>query len=159
MLDWIVVQSKPGYEALAAACVQRQGFECYYPVIPGARGRAKALFPRYFFAKTKDLWYPIKNTIGVSSIVVKGDGYPARIDSSVVEDLRESEVNGLIRLPEPPRFMKGQKLRVRDQWHLLARHELLVEGMPDKHRVTVLFRLFGAKQRVSLNVSQVIEVA
>ena len=50
----------------------------------------------------------------------------------VVDELRKEEINGPIRLPKRDFFTRGQKLKVKDPWHILSGYDLEFAGMPTR---------------------------
>jgi transcriptional antiterminator RfaH len=83
-MHWYLVHSKPRQERLALENLERQGYQCYLPVLPTEKMRRgsltiadEALFPRYLFIRLgNDLsdkgWGPIRYTTGVSRLVSFG---------------------------------------------------------------------------------------
>jgi transcription antitermination factor NusG len=145
-LGWAVVQAQPGREVVAVRFSEMQGYECYWPRVR-ERGRTKGLFPRYFFAWIEDRWWPLKSTCGVSSLIVNGEGRPYQLGDDVIDAIKRMEQEGVVVLPkaEGRRFKRGERVVVRDRWHVLGGRELLVEGMKGADRVRVLFSWFGSK--------------
>ena len=80
-LSWYVVHTKVRQEALALTNLNRQGFECYMPMIKLEKIRqrktatvAEPMFPRYLFIRldtsgSGQSWSPIRSTLGVSQLV------------------------------------------------------------------------------------------
>ena len=91
-LSWYVVHTKIRQEALAMTNLNRQGFECYVPMIKMEKMRRhkatlvkEPMFPRYLFIRldtsgSGPSWSPIRSTLGVSQLVRFG-GQPAVVDS------------------------------------------------------------------------------
>lgn len=79
--------------------LERQGFECFLPLIRAEKLRRGALqvvqeplFPRYLFIRLgtgleSQSWSPIRSTTGVSRLVSFGQ-VPAKIDDELVGELR-----------------------------------------------------------------------
>ncbi|MBX9845856.1 MAG: transcriptional activator RfaH [Xanthobacteraceae bacterium] len=160
---WYVVQTQPHAERKASAHLMRQGFEIYLPQYLKRRRHARKietvpapLFPRYLFVLL-DLatqpWRPIRSTVGVSQMVCRGDT-PACVSPGVVEALKTREDNGgFIKLVNPVRFVRGDKIRVLDG--VFSSLNGLYEEMSDAERVTVLLDLLGRKVRVVLDLDSV----
>ena len=120
-LSWYVVHTKIRQEALAMTNLNRQGFECYMPMLKMERIRRhkatlveEPMFPRYLFIRldtsgSGPSWSPIRSTLGVSQLVRFG-GQPAVVDSKLIELLRTREQVGQ---PEPL-FKSGEKVVVAD---------------------------------------------
>jgi transcriptional antiterminator RfaH len=116
---WYVIHSKPRQEHIALTNLERQGFECYLPLIRAEkirRGRAEVifepLFSRYLFIRLDSgdqgkSWLPIRSTLGVSQLVRFG-GEPAKVDESLIQWLKEQEQT----LPTEHLFKPGQRVVV-----------------------------------------------
>ncbi len=112
-LSWYVVHTKIRQEALAMTNLNRQGFECYVPMIKMEKMRRhkatlvkEPMFPRYLFIRldtsgSGPSWSPIRSTLGVSQLVRFG-GQPAVVDSKLIELLRTREQGG-----QPERLFKS----------------------------------------------------
>jgi transcriptional antiterminator RfaH len=120
-LSWYVVHTKLRQEALAMTNLNRQGFECYMPMLKMEKMRRhkatlveEPMFPRYLFIRldtsgSGPSWSPIRSTLGVSQLVRFG-GQPAVVDSKLIELLRTREQVG-----QPERLFKaGEKVVVAD---------------------------------------------
>ena len=120
-LSWYVVHTKIRQEALAMTNLNRQGFECYMPMLKMEKLRRhkatlveEPMFPRYLFIRldtsgSGPSWSPIRSTLGVSQLVRFG-GQPAVVDSKLIELLRTREQVG-----QPERLFKsGEKVVVAD---------------------------------------------
>ena len=68
-------------------------------------------------------------------MLAMSDDRPASVADIVVEELRKKEINGLIRLPKRDFFTRGQKLKVKDPWHILSGYDLEFAGMSTRVRV------------------------
>lgn len=102
-MDWYLIHTKPRQEQVALENLQRQGFECYLPMLGIEKIRQgelvvceEALFPRYLFIRLETgesarSWSPIRSTKGVSRLVTFGVD-PARIDDRLVTALRAREL-------------------------------------------------------------------
>jgi transcriptional antiterminator RfaH len=87
-------------------------------------------------------WWP-----GVVRLVMEGIK-PAVVPDTVVTLLKAREVNGLIELPPPPQFRRGDRVRVLHG--PLAGQVGLFAGMKPRERVAVLLKLLGSSRRVEL---------
>src|SRR5690349_22309924 len=96
-LRWYLIHCKPREEKRALENLERQQFECFYPVRTRERLRegrlyrtCEALFPGYLFIhldRLHDNWYPIRSTRGVSQIV-RFNEYPLPVRDALIEDMR-----------------------------------------------------------------------
>lgn len=95
--NWYLVHCKPREDERALENLERQGFQCYRPMLAveqclGNRKRVadRALFPGYLFIRldrVRDNWALIRSTRGVIQLVRFGD-YPVRVADSVIERIR-----------------------------------------------------------------------
>jgi len=151
-MPWIVGVSKPNQEAVAAANLARQGYQYYYPRIrqakPGKKPIIEPLFKRYMFILIDLQWYVLKNTKGISSLLM-GEGVPRVVSPQVILDIRRREgPDGLIMLEQPPKFRRGQRVKV--EHGPLAGHLALYDGMAAHERCKVLLNMLGALAKVEL---------
>jgi len=156
---WYVVHTHARAEAMAVAHLQRQGFETYCPQYLKRCSHARRItvspapfFPRYIFVAmdvATQRWHAIRSTLGVSYLVggVRG---PTPVTDAVVAELRSSEgEDGFIFCEPPPRFVRGDRVRLRDS--IFSAYAGLFDGMADNNRVAVLLDLLGRKVRVILD--------
>jgi transcriptional antiterminator RfaH len=117
MAFWAVARTEPHREAVAARFLGAQDFETYLPVIqtPPPRGqtirRTAPLFPGYLFILIRLQWYAVKPTFGVRGLIMDGT-VPARLADSVIDEIRQRESGGFVKLPAQSRFRRGQKVRI-----------------------------------------------
>jgi transcriptional antiterminator RfaH len=123
-MHWYLIHTKPRQEQHALENLERQGYECYLPLIPVeklCRGRLAVvdapLFPRYLFIRlgTDDSdksWGPIRSTKGVSKLVRFGN-QPAKADEELIallkshERTRQTTPEPLFKQGEPVRLTEG----------------------------------------------------
>jgi transcriptional antiterminator RfaH len=151
-MPWIVGVSKPNQEALAAENLARQGYDYYYPRIkqqkPGKKAIIEPLFKRYLFILINFQWYPLRNTKGMSSLLM-GEGMPRVVSPQVILEIKHREgPDGLIMLEQPPKFTKGQRVKV--EHGPFAGHFALYDGMSAHERCRVLLNMLGALAKVEL---------
>jgi transcriptional antiterminator RfaH len=160
---WYVVQTRPQAEGKAAAHLNRQGYEIYFPRYLKRRRHARRvemvaapLFPRYMFVAI-DLavhrWRSIQSTIGVSHLVCNGDR-PAEVPGLIIGNLRKGEdERGFVQLRRPPEFRLGDRVRVLDG--VFSACLGLFEGMTDGERIAILLDMLGRKVRVVLDADAI----
>ena len=122
---WYVVHSKPREEQKALENLQKQGFECFLPMMTLeklVRGRVKSvtepLFNRYLFVQTQSQnqnFSVIKSTLGVHRLVSFGP-LPSQVSDTLIETIRSlasllgSEINdsrSLIRSGDEVMLVEG----------------------------------------------------
>ena len=156
MFNWYLVYSKPRQECCSLENLERQGFECFLPLISVEKLRRKVivvlqepLFPRYLFIRLDASqegrsWNPIRSTTGVSRLVIFGQ-VPAKVDDQLVETIRSSVSDASVRQRH---FEPGEIVRINDG--PFAGLEAVYQ-MPDgEARVMVLIDILSKK--VSLSV-------
>ena len=150
MLNWYLIYSKPRLESSALENLERQGFECFLPLIAIEKLRRKALvvvseplFPRYLFIRlgmgdTAKSWAPIRSTKGVSRLVSFGIE-PARVDDGLIELLRTQEASVQT---EPERLFKaGERVRLTEA--PFAGIEGIYQMADGERRVMVLIEILS----------------
>jgi transcriptional antiterminator RfaH len=95
MSNWYLIHTKIRQERVALVNLERQGFECFLPLIRAeklSRGALQivqeALFPRYLFIRLgtgleSQSWAPIRSTLGGNRLVTFGQ-IPAKIDDELI---------------------------------------------------------------------------
>jgi len=121
VMYWYLLFTKPRQEKCALENLERQGYQCYLPILPTERLRQgvltvldEPLFPRYLFIRlgqgsSAKSWGPIRSTRGVSRLVSFGLE-PAQIDDRLIDLLRVRETS-VEREPERL-FKSGERVRL-----------------------------------------------
>lgn len=165
-MHWYLVYTKPKQERCALENLQRQGYQCYLPVLLSEKlcqGILKIteepLFPRYLFIRlckgdSAPSWTPIRSTRGVCRLVSFGTE-PAKVTDLLVEALRAQEAffqNEPLRL-----FRPGERVR------LTQKPFVDIEGIyqiaDGEHRVMVMIELLCKQVRVRVSAASVRKVA
>ena len=122
MSNWYLIHTKIRQERVALQNLERQGFECFLPLIRAEKLRRsqlqvvqEALFPRYLFIRLgtgleSQSWSPIRSTVGVSRLVTFGQT-PAKIDDALVSELRTKSESTEVQLRH---FEPGEQVAVTD---------------------------------------------
>lgn len=122
MSNWYLIHTKIRQERVALENLDRQGFECFLPLIRAEKLRRgqlqvvqEALFPRYLFIRLgtgleSQSWSPIRSTVGVSRLVTFGQT-PAKIDDTLVSELRARSDSTEVQLRH---FEAGEQVVVTD---------------------------------------------
>lgn len=154
-MSWYLVHTKPRQEAVAAANLRQQGYECYLPMLSSERLRQRVLsvveeplFPRYLFIRPEGGLAPksigpIRSTRGVSRLVSFGSE-PARVDNQMVRALRSQES---ARQARPERlFAEGERVAVVEG--IFAGLEAIYQMADAEGRVMVLIELLSKPVQV-----------
>lgn len=95
MGNWYLIHTKIRQEHLALDNLERQGFECFLPMMLAEKLRRgtlqvvqEVLFPRYLFIRSSTAlesqsWSTIRSTMGASRLVTFGQT-PAKIDDGLI---------------------------------------------------------------------------
>jgi transcriptional antiterminator RfaH len=160
MSYWACAQLEAKRERLALHCLSLRGFEVYLPRLRVKRATparktsaAPALFPGYAFVLIELQWHAARWSPGVLRLVLDGDR-PAKVPDRVIIDLKRRERGGLIELPQPAGFRRGDTVRITRG--VFTGHLALFEGQRPHERVAVLLQLLG---RVELPEGDVVPVA
>jgi transcription antitermination factor NusG len=152
--DWFVGRTQSQRERWAAENCRRQGAETYLPfiverdvVVRGRliKSRLRPLFPGYLFILVPSgQWHFLNGTFGLIGLIQSGL-QPATISETIIEDLRQREVDDAVQLPEYQRrqFTKYDAVRI-SEGPFEGRCGL-VDGYTDSERVHVLLDLLGRK--------------
>lgn len=117
---WVVARAKQGQITRALFHLKAQAFEHYAPrtrvTVVRRRRRIEVeqfLFANYVFVEIERQWTTLRNTYGVGSLIMNGDG-PGTVEARVIDDLRAQEgPDGLFHFDTPSdRFRPGQRCRV-----------------------------------------------
>lgn len=154
---WYLIHTKPRQEKRALENLERQGYECYLPVLPTEKIQQKLvavvdepLFPRYLFihldsSQSGKSWSPIRSTIGVSRLVTFGIE-PARVDQQLIDLLR---VNGDLIASQPQRlFDKGDQVMMTEG--PFAGMEAIYQMSNGEGRAMVLIELMSRPVKVAV---------
>lgn len=119
--SWHVIHTKPRQEILALNNLQRQGYECYLPLMRIERIRRRQaevstepMFPRYLFIRLDSSdqgksWTPIRSTLGVSQLVRFGQN-ASSVPDALVDLLRQRENV----MPTEAMFQKGEAVVINE---------------------------------------------
>ena len=89
-------------------------------------------------------------------MLAMADDRPASVADIVVGELRKKEINDRIRLPKRDFFTRGQKLKVKEPWHVLSGYDLEFAGTSTRERVRVMLEWFGRRQTIALPINSVV---
>ncbi|MDR2091731.1 MAG: transcription/translation regulatory transformer protein RfaH [Azoarcus sp.] len=159
---WYLIQTKPRLEKHALENLERQGYECYLPIIPAEKLRQgklvvidTPLFPRYLFIRlgtnsTDKSWGPIRSTKGVSTLVRFGND-PAKADDELIALLKSHES---ARQDAPERlFEQGERVRLTEG--PFAGIEAIYQMTDGERRAMVLIELLGKTASLRIDIKGV----
>lgn len=161
MRNWYLLHTKIRQEKIALENLERQGFECFLPVILAEKLRGsilkvveEPLFTRYMFIRLDDninsqSWSPIRSTIGVSRLVSFGHK-PARIEDALIDELR-ARGNG--QEVQKRRFEQGDPVVITKG--PFSGVEAIFEIKDAQERVIVLLNILSKQVRMSLSPAEI----
>jgi transcriptional antiterminator RfaH len=151
-MSWYVAYTKSNRESVAEQNLLRQGYRVQLPLVRKVVRRRislEPLFPRYlFFAPSGNhqSLFPVRSTIGVTSIVRFGMGLAVLSDQhcqSIMAYANAQREGGAVSMLKMQGISSGKKVRVNSG--AFAGLEGLV-SMVEKDRVVVLMNLLGREQ-------------
>jgi transcriptional antiterminator RfaH len=163
--EWLLCQTQPRHEFVAADHLIRQNYRCFIPHVMATVRHARRvyekqrpLFPGYVFLSSLDGSYrmrSINGTRGVSRLVSFRDDGPAIVPSAIINELLAScNAQGL--LTDPPSIEIGDHVNAISGpfTGIVAR----VIGLPDNFRVQVLLEILGQHVRTTLPRASVLKI-
>lgn len=156
MSHWYLIHTKMRQERLALENLERQGFECFLPLIHAEKLRRgalqvvqEALFPRYLFIRLgtgleSQSWSPIRSTTGVSRLVTFGQT-PAKIDDALVADMRAQTESAEVQLRH---FAPGEQVVVTDGPFVGV--EAIYQMADGESRVMVLLNILSKQVKLAV---------
>ena len=155
-MHWYVIYTKPRQEQRALLNLERQGYECYLPLIPAEKLRCSVvsvvqepLFARYLFiqlgvGQSAQSWAPIRSTQGVSRLVTFG-AEPAKVNPELIETLRTHTKT----LGDEParRFNPGDRVQIKEG--PFAGLQAVYQMTDGERRAMVLIEILGKLSKLT----------
>jgi transcriptional antiterminator RfaH len=156
MSNWFLIHTKIRQERVALENLERQGFECFLPLMRAEKLRRgalqvvqEALFPRYLFIRLgtgleSQSWAPIRSTLGVSRLVTFGL-IPAKIDDELIGVLRDQSEDSDVVLRH---FEPGEQVVVTEGPFVGV--EAIYQMADAEGRVMVLLNILSKQVKMSV---------
>lgn len=96
-----------------------------------------------------DAWRAVNGTRGVAYLLLN-DGHPLGISTSIIEELKVLENDGVVPIECVSTFTKGESLRVVDG--AFKDQVAVFQRMDDKQRVQLLLNFLGRDTRITVPV-------
>ncbi len=156
MNNWFLIHTKIRQEQIALDNLQRQGFECFLPLVRAEKLRRGALkvvqeplFPRYLFTRLgtereSQSWGPIRSTLGVSRLVTFGQT-PASIEAELVAEIRDRTERTDVQLRH---FQPGEQVTVTEGPFLGM--EAVYQMTDGEGRVMVLLNILSKQVKLTV---------
>jgi transcriptional antiterminator RfaH len=161
-VHWFLVHVKNRAEKASAQNLDQLGLESFCPqrkqekIIRRVRREViLPLFPGYMFVKFDPAvqFRAVQFCTGVLRVVTFGDTL-ARVDSSIIEAMRERMTRGWVDMTKCTAFQPGQKVRIQDG-PLQGLEAVFESEMSDRQRVTLLLQTVAYQARVVVPVDQI----
>lgn len=156
MSNWYLIHTKVRQERVALNNLERQGFECFLPLIRAEKLRQGALqvvqeplFPRYLFIRLgtgleSQSWAPIRSTVGVSRLVTFGQT-PAQIEDELIAQLQVKTDSTEVQMRH---FEPGEQVVVTDGPFVGV--EAIYQMADAEGRVMVLLNILSKQVKMSV---------
>jgi|SRR6516165_2839580 len=153
---WACAQTAPGREATAQHFLGLAGYsQIYLPRLRTIRRRQgrrieerRPLFPNYLFVLITAGWWSARWCPHVVRLITNGGVEPAHVSDSLIESIRQREVDGAVELPRRPGLKTGDPVRI--VAGALAGLSALYQEQRPHERVLVLLALLGAQRMIEL---------
>ncbi|MDT7041988.1 transcription termination/antitermination protein NusG [Candidatus Nitronereus thalassa] len=159
---WFLVHVKNRAEKASGQNLDQLGLESFCPhrkqekIIRRVRREViLPLFPGYLFVKFDPAvqFRAVQFCTGVLRVVTFGDTL-ARVDSSIIEAMRDRMTQGWVDMSNCTPFQPGQKVRIQDG-PLRGLEAVFESEMSDRQRVTLLLKTVAYQARVVMPVDQI----
>jgi transcriptional antiterminator RfaH len=157
MKKWYLIQTKPQQEAVATQNLSNQGFDIFYPKAM-IKNKSVSLFPRYLFIKLDDNnqnWTPIRSTKGVANFVRFGLNF-AIVPNQIIRLIKIQQQQTIEKLINIYSHQKGDSIEI--QTGAFKGQQAIFQNYNSTDRVTVLLKLIGQQQAITLDQREVVAV-
>ncbi len=165
MSNWYLIHTKIRQERVALENLERQGFECFLPLIRAEKRRRgalqivqEALFPRYLFIRLgtgleAQSWASIRSTLGVSRLVTFGQ-IPAKIDDDLIAAMQSQSEGSDVVLRH---FEPGEQVVVADGPFVGV--EAIYQMADGEGRVMLLLNILSKQVKMTVSPGSVRKIS
>jgi transcriptional antiterminator RfaH len=157
MKNWYLIKTKPQQEVIATQNLTNQNFEIFFPKAV-IKNKTTPLFPSYLFVKLDDKtqnWMPIRSTKGVSNFVRFGLSF-AKVPNQIINLIKTQQQQTIEKMINICSHHKGDYLEI--QTGVFKGQQAIFQNYNSSDRVTVLLKLIGQQQAITLDQREVIAV-
>jgi len=157
MKKWYLIQTKPQQEAVATQNLSNQGFDIFHPKAM-IKNKSVSLFPRYLFIQLDDNnenWTPIRSTKGVTNFVRFGLNF-AIVPNQIIRLIKIQQQQTIEKLINICSHQKGDSIEI--QTGAFKGQQAIFQNYNSTDRVTVLLKLIGQQQAITLDQREVVAV-
>ena len=155
MKNWYLIRAKYRLEKIAKQNLENQGYTVFCPVA-SINNKTVILFPGYLFINLEEKtqnWSPINSTKGVLHFVKFGLIF-AKVPKTVIEFIKSNQQITTEKLKNLNNFKPGDKVQISDG--AFKDYIAIFKCFKSDERVTLLLRLMGQEQSLSLQKKSVI---
>ena len=157
MKNWYLIKTKPQQEAIATQNLTNQNFNVFFPKAV-INNKTTPLFPSYLFIQLDDKtqnWTPIRSTKGVSNFVRFGLSF-AKVPNQIINLIKTQQQQTIEKMINICSHHKGDYLEI--QTGAFKGQQAIFQNYNSSDRVTVLLKLIGKQQVITLDQREVIAV-
>ena len=157
MKNWYLIKTKPQQEAIATQNLTNQNFNVFFPKAV-INNKTTPLFPSYLFIQLDDKiqnWTPIRSTKGVSNFVRFGLSF-AKVPNQIINLIKTQQQQTIEKMINICSHHKGDYLEI--QTGVFKGQQAIFQNYNSSDRVTVLLKLIGQQQAITLDQREVIAV-
>jgi len=157
MKNWYLIKTKPQQEVIATQNLTNQDFDVFFPksVI---KNKTTPLFPGYLFIELDDKtqnWTPIRSTKGVTNFVRFGLNF-AKVPNQIINLIKIQQQQTIEKMIDICSHHKGDRLEI--QTGAFKGQQAIFQNYNSNDRVTVLLKLIGQQQAITLDQREVVAV-
>jgi len=157
MKNWYLIKTKPQQEAIAAQNLANQDYDVFFPKAV-IKNKTTPLFPGYLFMELDNKaqnWMPIRSTKGVSNFVRFGLSF-AKVPIQIINLIKIQQQQTIEKMIDICSYHKGDYLEI--QTGAFKGQQAIFQNYNSSDRVTVLLKLIGQQQAITLDQREVIAV-
>ena len=157
MKNWYLIKTKPQQEVIATQNLTNQDFDVFFPKAV-INNKTTPLFPNYLFIELDDKtqnWTPIRSTKGVSNFVRFGLSF-AKVPNQIINLIKTQQQQTIEKMINICSHHKGDYLEI--QTGVFKGQQAIFQNYNSSDRVTVLLKLIGQQQAITLDQREVIAV-
>ena len=157
MRNWYLIKTKPQQEVIATQNLTNQDFDVFFPKAV-INNKTTPLFPSYLFIELDDKiqnWTPIRSTKGVSNFVRFGLSF-AKVPNQIINLIKTQQQQTIEKMINICSHHKGDYLEI--QTGVFKGQQAIFQNYNSSDRVTVLLKLIGQQQAITLDQREVIAV-
>ena len=157
MKSYYLIHTKPNQEQIATNNLIAQSFTVFYPTAI-INGKTIALFPRYIFVELDEStqnWMPIRSTKGVGNFVRFGLRF-AKVPNQIIDLIKSQQQQTIDKIIDLSSHHQGDTVEI--QTGAFKGQQAIFKNYNSNDRVTILLKLIGQQQTITLHQHDVVAV-